>query len=177
MPTKTKKKKARDNGKHGGGRPSEFNDAKNLEIFSKMAGGGPDTSLRRLLKDSSYVSIATFMRWLVDPDPFFKEFREQYELARRAWATEQVHELTEISDDVPMATRTTKLPAGVEVTEKYVDSAHVSSKRLQVDTRKWMIARILANYGFGDKSTVEHDVTEKLSDLLRQVSGEEKPKK
>lgn len=172
MSAKTKKK-ARNNGKHAGGRPSEYNEEKNLVVFNLLAAGGPESSLRKILREMKYVDISQFMRWNIDPDPFFDGFRLQYQRAREAWAFNQVHETIDIAEEEPRVVRRNYDKEGNTVSEvEGYDPAGITRNKLRVDTRHWTIARILSRFGFSEKRQVELNASESLAALILESKGE-----
>ncbi len=77
--------------------------------------------------------VGTVMRWIADNSAL----REQYARAREMQGEIWAHEIIEISDDAPAATE------------------EVAKAKLRVDTRKWLMSRILPKK-YGDRVQNEH---------------------
>lgn len=117
--------------KNKGGRPDTFTQEKADAIIDRVA--GPE-SLRAICEDIG-VSIGTFLGWCSDrPD-----VAEQYARAKRMQAETLASELLEIADTPP---GTTDMGA--------TDSGAVAHARLRVDTRKWILSKMLPKV-YGDK--------------------------
>lgn len=86
------------------------------------------------------------MRWLND-NP---EFQDQYARAREAQADYWAEQIIEISDTPLLGVRTEESDTGT----KTVQEDMLGHRRLQVDTRKWLMAR-MAPKKYGDKITQE----------------------
>lgn len=91
---------------------------------------------------------ATVCRWLADER--YALFREQYARAREAQADALFDEALHIADS-PLEGVKTKTTSDGKIEESRGDM--IEHRRLQVDTRKWMVAK-LAPKKYGDK--IEH---------------------
>ena len=126
MTTKPKRNK--------GGRPDTFDEQVALAIISRVA--GPE-SLRQICEDVG-VGASTFLGWCADrPD-----VAEHYAKAKRLQAETLAGELLQIADMDPGTTDTGA-----------TDSGAVAHHRLRVDTRKWILSKMLPKV-YGDKLAV-----------------------
>lgn len=111
------------------GRPSDYLPEVADDICSLLASG---ESLLKVCKRPGMPDKSTVFRWLAAHE----EFRDKYANATDARADALFEEMFEIADEV--------IP----------DSAEVAKARLQVDTRKWALARMNPRK-YGDKVTNE----------------------
>ncbi|KJV49654.1 ubiquitin carboxyl-hydrolase [Pantoea sp. BL1] len=114
------------------GRPSDYLPEVAADICSKLAEG---ESLRSVCTRPGMPNKATVFRWIGEN----KEFRDQYEKATESRADAMFEEMLEIVDDVA------------------AEGAAVAKARLQLDARKWILAR-MAPKKYGDKITQDIDV-------------------
>lgn len=110
-------------------RPSDFTPELAETICSSLVSG---LSLRAVCRDEAMPHISTIMRWIGDNEAF----REQYAKATEERATGMFEDMFEIADFVDK------------------DPAAVSKAKLQVDVRKWALARMNPKK-YGDKLTTE----------------------
>lgn len=126
------------------GRPSLFTADTADEICARLSDG---QSLREICRDESMPGRTTVARWLTDNEVF----RGQYARAVDMRADYLFDEMLAIAD-TPLAgvKKTTKANGDVETSEGDM----IEHRRLQVDARKWALAR-MAPKKYGDK----HEVT------------------
>jgi hypothetical protein len=118
------------------GRPSKYNEKIAAEICAGIAQG---RSLRSICADEEMPVLSTVMLWL----RHHREFSEQYDRSRLDRCDAFAEEILEISDDA---------------SEDYIEgergtvgnSAAVNRSKLRVDTRKWLMSRMLPKK-YGDK--------------------------
>ena len=120
--------------------PPETRDA----ILERIASG---ESLRKAARAES-VAPSTVLLW-VDTD---SAFSEQYARAREIGYRLLADEIIDISDEVEVQPVTS--PDG-EVVEVRLDATAVARNRLRVDSRKWMLAKMLPKI-YGDKVDHQH---------------------
>ncbi|WP_448970276.1 terminase small subunit-like protein [Neisseria sp.] len=133
------------------GRPSKYSDEMAEKICELIANG---MSLRTVCLQEGMPSAVTVCKWLSEN----QEFSKQYARAREEQAVSFADEIISIADSVEP------------------DSAAVAKAKLQIDSRKWLAAK-MAPKKYGDK--VEQQITGslaiqadvKLSDLF--LSDEE----
>lgn len=110
-------------------RPSDYTPELAATICQSLVDG---MSLRSVCRDEAMPSISSVMLWLTK----HPEFSEQYEKATHERATGMFEDMFEIADFVDK------------------DPAAVSKAKLQVDVRKWALARMNPKK-YGDKLTTE----------------------
>ena len=121
------------------GRPSTYNEDIACLICGRMAEG---ESLRSICRDDSMPALSTVFLW-VSKHP---EFSEQYTKAMSARADAMFEEMIDIADDGSNDYIVTS-----EGEERF-NSEHVNRSRLRIDTRKWMLSRMLPKK-YSDKNT------------------------
>lgn len=126
------------------GRPSKFTQKIADEICERLASG---ESLRAICEDEHMPVESAVRKWALDD---YQGFYAQYAKARQAQALRWADEIMEISDDGTNDYMETK--EGNEV----VNHEHIARSRLRVDTRKWLLSKLLPKQ-FGDKMTLGGD--------------------
>lgn len=115
------------------GRPSIYSDELGERICALIAEG---YSLRKVASLDDTPDMDTICRWIVKD----KDFYERYARAQAVRAEVLLSEIVELSDDSAIEAYTTqKDPSGVQ------------HRRLQIDTRKWAIAKMFPKK-YGDKA-------------------------
>lgn len=118
------------------GRPSKYSQELADTICLRLACG---ESMRSVCRDSDMPSMQTMWTWLREkPD-----FLEQYERAKQESADAMSEDALALADE----------SAEVIVGDDRSDSARVQAKKLQVDTRKWLMAKMKPKK-YGDKVDV-----------------------
>lgn len=118
------------------GRPSIYTKKIADEICERLAHG---ESLRSICRDENMPDEKTVRTWAIDDvEGFYPHYARARELQALRWA----EEVLEISDQDPLMTGEGKL-----------DSASVQHQRLRVDSRKWLLAKVLPKV-YGDKIDV-----------------------
>ena len=125
------------------GRPTDYNQDKATLICSRMAEG---ESLRSICRDESMPALSTVFLWVAK----HSEFSEQYRLAMASRADAMFEDMIDIADDG----RNDYIVNG-EGEERF-NTEHVQRSRLRLDTRKWMLSRMLPKK-YGDK-IVDEDI-------------------
>ena len=124
---------------------------------------GKGESMRSLGRDPNMPSKTTIQRALDKDSAFAGRYAVARELMYKGWA----EEIIEISDDgtTDYITKTGRNGHEYEA----VDQEHIQRSRLRVDTRKWLLSKLLPNT-YGDKvehqhgGEVAHTVTHTLDD-------------
>ena len=131
------------------GRPSTYTEQAGLEICQEVADG---TSLRQVCLNSKRPSRPTVYKWLSKYPAFAANYAQAREMLYQSWADE----ILEISDDstTDMITKTGRNGSTYEA----VDQEHIQRSRLRVDSRRWLLSKLLPKQ-FGDKLGVEVDTT------------------
>lgn len=118
------------------GRPSVYDGKIAAEICRRMAEG---ESLRGICEDEHMPGESTVRSWVIDD---VNGFSAQYARARALQAERWAEEIMHISDELPAMTG-----------EGKYDSAAVQHQRLRVDTRKWLLSKVLPKV-YGDRLDV-----------------------
>ena len=121
------------------GRPSRYSDEIAAEICRRISLG---ESLVSVTNDPAMPSETTVIRWLSDDR--YSEFRAMYVRARGQQAEHWADELIDLADS---ARGQPGHPA---------DQAEVQALRLAVDTRKWVLSKLLPRR-YGDRIDVQQD--------------------
>jgi hypothetical protein len=121
------------------GRPSTYSDEIADEICQRLAGG---ESILQMCKDDHIPPKSVIFQWLLR-EP---RFQDNYARARGFWAESEFENMMQIADTVLVGEKTTtKADGKVEVTT----GDCVERAKLQVETRKWALARM--NKRFTDR--------------------------
>ena len=123
-----------------GGRPTTYNEDIAAKICARMSEG---ESLRSVCRSDGFPVLSTVFLWIGK----YPEFSEQYKLAMASRADAMFEDMIEIADDGRNDFMET------EQGEKF-NSEHVQRSRLRLDTRKWMLSKMLPKK-YGDKITDE----------------------
>ncbi len=121
-----------------GGRQTKYTPALAQEICLRMAAG---ESLRSICRDAHMPQHPTVLSWVLSD---YEGFASQYAHAREALAMHWAEDLLEIADEDPLFDADGK-----------VDSGSVAHARVRIDTRKWLLSRVLPKI-YGDSLDVKH---------------------
>lgn len=121
------------------GRPSKFTQALADRICERLAAG---ETLRAICRDQGMPEERTVRRWAMDREAF----SPQYAKAREIGYATLFDQMLEIADTPAQGVKTVEKPTGIEITHGDM----IEHRRLQVDTRKWMLAKALPKI-YGDK--------------------------
>lgn len=127
----------------GVGRPTTYSEETASLICARMADG---ESLRSICRDDAMPALSTVFLWVSK----HSEFSEQYRLAMASRADAMFEDMIDIADDG----RNDYIVNG-EGEERF-NTEHVQRSRLRLDTRKWMLARMLPKK-YGDKVIDENE--------------------
>jgi hypothetical protein len=127
------------------GRPTIYTDDLGAEICRRIADG---ESLRAICRGEGMPDERTVRSWTLDAN---HPISPQYALARQAQYDRWAEEVLEIADDGTNDYVERERKDGS--TETVLDGEHVQRSRLRVDTRKWLLSKLLPKK-YGDK--VEH---------------------
>ena len=145
--------------KRARGRPTVYTREVADLICRRMAGG---MSLRQACADDGIPPASTVRGWVVDD---VDGFAERYARARMLLAEHWADELVDIADD--SASDWIQTSDG-----ERLNSDHVQRSRLRVDTRKWIVSKMLPKV-YGDKLDLNHGVQpdNPLAKLAERVMG------
>lgn len=129
-----------------GGRPTNYNANVANEIYERMSNG---ETLLKICKDDHMPGYSTVMGWTRPPFDHeseqikqrYLEFSDIYARARENLAERWAAEIVEIADD-----RSGDLSD--------IGKARVARDRLRVDTRKWLVAKVVPKI-YGDRKEIE----------------------
>ncbi len=153
------------------GRPTIYSAKLATQICLKLAIG---ESLVEICREDKTPSYATVMRWLLEdypPDDPRAGFRGRYARAREAQAELYADEMVEIADDDSGDVLYDLDGHPVQAT-----TVRIQRHRLRVDTRKWIVSKLLPRYADKGREAVDTPSipteTEVLDDreLARQVA-------
>src|SRR5687768_13754523 len=128
------------------GRPSEFTQAVANAICAELAAG---KSLREICRADGMPAHSTVRGWVIDDR---EGFAAQYARARELQAEHWADEIIEISDDGTNDWVERKRKDGT--VETALDNEHVNRSRLRVDSRKWLLSKLLPKK-YGERVTQE----------------------
>ena len=124
--------------------PLPFDQAKADEICERLSGG---ESLLQICKDEGFPPQTLIFQWLAKhPD-----FAQNYARARQFWAESEFERMMEIADTPQLGEKTKTTDKGTEV----ITGDMTDHRRLQVDTRKWALARMFPKK-YGDATLLKH---------------------
>jgi hypothetical protein len=126
------------------GRPSLYSEELAARICERLAFG---ETLRAICRDEDMPSETTVRRWALDD---VEGFSAQYARAREIGYHGMFDEIKDIADTPKEGVTVTEKPTGTET--RHGDM--IEHRRLQVDSRKWMLARALPKI-YGDKQSLE----------------------
>jgi len=159
----------------GRGRPSSYTPALAETICEKIASG---ISLKDVCKTEGFPDEKTVRIWALTRE----DFRPMYIRAREERAERWADEIVEIADHARNDYMEREFG-------KVVDHEHINRSRLRIDTRKWLMSRILPGK-YGDKielagnrdnplviETTPRDMSKALGLIIeevraRQIEGE-----
>jgi len=133
------------------GRPTIYSEEMIAVICARIADG---ESMRSIARDDSMPAMTTMFRWLGESE----QFKKQYAIAMAQRAEGMFEDMIEIADEECTFIKKSKHGSkddGDEEVEVAFDPTAVARNRLRVDTRKWMLAKMVPKR-YGDKQEVEH---------------------
>lgn len=126
-------------GNKNSGRKTVFDQDIADEVCARLSEG---ESLRSICRDDNMPAESTVRAWALDD---VNNFYAQYTRARQLMAERLADDIIDLCDMPPEKTQSGS-----------VDSGDVAHKRLMVDTRKWMVSKMLPKV-YGDKVQVGGD--------------------
>src|SRR5277367_185696 len=126
------------------GRKSRFTEELADLICERIANG---ESLHAICGEDGMPAQSSVFKWLIE----HADFAEKYAHARIAQADVLFDEMLHIADTPVVGVKTITKASGVET----VEGDMIEHRRLQIDARKWIIAR-MAPKKYGDKQALEH---------------------
>ena len=147
------------------GRPSICTEAVVEEICSRLSAG---ESLNAICEDAHLPERQTVHRWVVIDH---EGFSSKYTRARQSQALRWAEEIMSIADNDSKDWRVD------EQGNLVVDREDVQRSRLRVDTRKWMLSKMLPKV-YGDKQSLELagvDGAPIITEITRRIIHVKKP--
>jgi hypothetical protein len=160
--------------KSKGGRPKVITKEVGQIIFELMAQG---YSLRQISKKLNHdhgikCDRATMLRMAVSMDPEDKWFCDQYAQSMNIRAHGLADDIIDICDDGSNDWYEAESASGDSLIMK-PDNEHINRARLRVDTRKWILSKLLRK-DYGDKQEIEHSGEVKFVPALEIVTPKSK---
>jgi hypothetical protein len=149
------------------GRPTLYSEDVGLDILARLEMG---ESLRAICRDENMPSEVSVRRWSLDAK---HPFSAQFARAREVGYLRMAEELLEICDD---GTNDYVEREGKDgSTYSAVDHEHISRSKLRVDTRKWVLSKMLPKV-YGDKTVVEGSSDDgSIKHVVQIVTGVPRP--
>lgn len=145
----------------GTGRPSAYNEGIAQEICERMASG---ESLREICRDDHMPARSTVFLWIAEDR---ESFSDRYAKAFQARMYLHADELLDIADDGTNDWMERNTPEGEK--SYVVNGEAIQRSRLRVDTRKWLMAKLLPNYSDKQEQTQTADLSEVVSKLIDKL--------
>lgn len=151
-------------GRHPGGRPSDYNEEIADKICAMMIGDNNENRPWSLNKVIQFLdgkpAMGTVMRWLADHDKFQEQYARASELAGLIRAEKNL----DIADEKPMATVTREFKDGTSETRKYMDMVGIQRNKLRVETNQWY-ASVCAPRKYGKKAELGDQIINLAEEL------------
>ena len=150
------------------GRPTLYTDELAEEICQRLQ---DRESLNSICKDDHMPDESTVRLWAVEN---YRGFSPKYARAREIGYLGLADELIDIADDARNDWMDKQTRNG---TVREVDEECVKRSQLRVDTRKWVLSKMLPKV-YGDKLTTEHQIgfTQEFEDFIRALNAGEQAK-
>lgn len=132
-----------------GGRPTTYSKELTEDICQRMALG---ETLTDILKAPGMPSETAVYEWRKAQPEFAEAFARAREDQMQAWSDQIISLADEASSDYRIEAEA-EISADGTVKAKF-DRRHVDRAKLMIDTRKWLMAKILPAV-FGDRQTVD----------------------
>ncbi len=139
------------------GRPTDYTEELARRICSELATG---RSLRDVCRDDDMPAESTVRLWVIEDR---SGFSAQYTRAREIGYHAMADETLEIADDGTNDWTARQNADGESAL--VVNSDHIQRSRLRVDTRKWMLSKVLPKI-YGDKVQQDINLTVNHEDAL-----------
>ena len=125
------------------------------EILERLADGD---SLASICRDEGMPDERSVRRWARNHG----EFGCRYAIARRLGYEKRADELLEIADDLSADWIES------ENGHRVIDNVHVNRARLMIDTRKWLLSKMLPKV-YGDHLTVAGDPDQPIQHVVHRI--------
>ena len=128
------------------GRPSRYTQEFADEVCRRLADG---EGLKEICRTPGMPSEAAVRSWALND---YQGFAAPYEQARQIQFHRWADEILSIADDRRQDISLRQLPDGT--TERVVNHEHINRSRLKIDSRKWLLSKLLPSK-FGDRVAAE----------------------
>lgn len=134
---------------HKEGGKGLYDDKLATEFCERMCKGEAPT---QICTDPRMPSYPTIIRWSLSDDPKYEVFRVMYEESRKIMWLYHADQMLDVSDNSKndYMDRYNKF---TEETERVFDNENVQRSKLRIDTRRWLLSKMLPHI-FGDKVDV-----------------------
>lgn len=134
---------------HPAGGKGIYDDKLATEFCERMCKGEAPT---QICQDPRMPSYPTIIRWTLSDDPKLEAFRIMYEESKKIMWLYHADQMLDLSDNSAndYMDRYNKF---TEETERVFDNENVQRSKLRIDTRKWLLAKMLPHV-FGEKVDV-----------------------
>lgn len=134
---------------HPAGGPGIFTDKLGEELCERMCNGEAPSVI---CKDPKMPTYSTVIKWTLSDDPKYEAFRIMFEEAKKIMWLYHADQMLNIADDSTndYIDRYNKF---TEETERVFDNENSQRSKLRIDTRKWLLAKMLPHV-FGEKVDV-----------------------
>lgn len=145
------------------GRPVKYSAAVGRAVCKMLERG---MSVNAISKRPHMPAESTIRKWAANPD---NPFSTNYALSRQIGYLRLADELLEIADDGTNDYVERENSDGS--TYAALNSEHIQRSRLRVDTRKWILAKMLPKV-YGDKTETTHklDASAAFVDMMKAIS-------
>ena len=133
----------------------EYDPVLGTEILERLADGD---SLASICRDEGMPDERSVRRCARNHG----EFGDQYAIARRLGYEKRAGELLEIADDASADWIAT------ENGKRVLDTVHVNRARLMIDTRKWLLSKMLPKI-YGDHVTIAGDPDQPIRHVVQRI--------
>lgn len=142
------------------GRPSAYKEELAAEICERMASG---ESLREICRDDHMPARSTVFLWIAHNK---EGFSDRYAKAFEARMYFHADELLDIADDG----KNDWMERQNEGKEAYaVNGEAIARSRLRVDTRKWLMSKLIPQYSDKPEQSNNSDLSEVVSKLIDKL--------
>lgn len=166
VPAVVLKKKAKPAPARARGRPTKYTPAVGKAVFKMLARG---LSVKQIGKRPWMPACPTILSWGNDPN---HPFSDQYAKGRMLGFLARADEVLDIADDGSNDWME-RISKDGEALGWVVNGEAVARSRLRVETRKWMLSKMLPKL-YGEKIAHEHDHTGRIEHaVIPQPTGED----
>ena len=144
------------------GRPEAFDQDLADTICTQLTEG---KTLRQICSEKGMPDLAMIRRWIQEKPLFNLHYSRARTEQTRAWADQ----IISLSDDMSNDYRDVTTVTGKAV--RQVDRPHIERVRLQIETRKWIMARV-NKAEFGDKTSDSDGTPSMIDSGVKEMLGQ-----